>query len=253
MNSNAIKNMTFWSAFPSYVECHRHYVPHAHAWHELVLIQQGQYRSHVGGKHFIAGPGDILFYTSGTVHEEWVEGDRPVLTWVCLFEGEGFSHDEPIFRHDVEGRLQETIAKLNSFWMEDYVNGGNPNRYTPVLHSLLEQLDQLPAKDSNAMVAKVRTFVRNHMTEPFSVANLADVAALSVSHFVRQYRDITGRTPMEDVRYIRVQEASRLIVNTHLPLHEIAPMVGISDAYHLSKLLKSLLGVTVKDLRNLHS
>ena len=133
--------------------------------------------------------------------------------------------------------------------MEDYANGGNPNRYTPVMQSLLEQLDRLPAKDSNAMVAKVRTFVRNHMTEPLSVASLADVAGLSISHFARQYRDITGRTPMEDVRFIRVQEASRLIVRTHLPLHEIAPRVGISDAYHLSKLLKQLLGVGVKDLR----
>jgi len=72
---------------------------------------------------------------------------------------------------------------------------------------------------------------------------------LTKNHFIRQYRILAGRTPMEDVRFLRVEKASELIVATPLPLHEIAPLVGIPNVYHLSKLLKSLLGVGVRELR----
>ena len=69
------------------------------------------------------------------------------------------------------------------------------------------------------------------------------VSGLSKYHFVRQYHSITGHTPMEDARFLRVAQAHHLLMNTALPLHEIGPLVGIRDEFHLSRLLKTVYGV----------
>lgn len=242
--------MIFRLAFPNYLGVGMHYKPHAHAHHEIVLVQQGLFRVRARGKERLAGRGDVMLYTTGTVHEERVEGDAPAITWGCEFEGEGFRHNEPVFRHDVHGHIQELLVKLNNMWMHDSIHGGMHLKYPPVLQALLDELNRLPTWDSHTMVDEVRAFVRSRIAEPLTVDDLASVVGLTKNHFIRQYRILAGRTPMEDVRFLRVETASELIVSTPLPLHEIAPLVGIPNVYHLSKLLKSLLGVGVRDLRH---
>lgn len=54
---------------------------------------------------------------------------------------------------------------------------------------------------------------------------------------------------MEDVRRLRVEEARELIITTNLLLKEIAPLVGLSDEYQLSRLLRRYLGVSTRKLR----
>lgn len=241
--------LELYTAYPCYFEPPTHWPTHAHAHHELVLVQRGQYLARVAGKERFNGPGDILLYTAGTVHEEWVVDEAPVMTWSCTFWGDCFGPNEPVFRHDVHGRIQELLGKLFRFYLQNEYNNGLSHHFPPILREMVDELGRLPAWDSHTMVDRVRSFVRSRLTEDLTVKILAEAAGLSRAYFARQYQTLTGRTPMEDVRYLRVEEASRLIVSTNLGLHEVAPMVGISDAYHLSKLLKSLLGVGVRELR----
>lgn len=238
-------------AYPNLLRPKTHFPTHAHSEHELVVIQQGRYRVRACGREHLAEHGDILFYPAGTVHEEWVEGEAPVLTWVCWFESDDFGPQDAVFRKDIHGHVMECIADLHDLFHRNEQYGGIHTLFPRALETLIAELKATPSLDSNVMVDTVRAHIRSHLTEEFSVKGLADVAGLSRTHFARQYRALTGRSPMEDVRFIRIQEASRLIATTHLPLHEIAPIVGICDAYHLSKLLKAMLGVTVRDLRHI--
>jgi len=48
---------------------------------------------------------------------------------------------------------------------------------------------------------------------------------------------------------MRVAQAHHLLMNTALPLHEIGPLVGIRDEFHLSRLLKTVYGVGPRELR----
>lgn len=239
----------FRCAFPNFLPPHTHFPTHAHYEHELVVIQQGRYRTCVGGKEYIAVHGDILFYPAGTVHEEWVEDDEPVLTWVCAFESSELGPEQAVYRRDTNGRVQAAVSRLHDLWYRNEDRGGAYIHFVPALRDLIDELKLAPSQDSNVMVDTVRAYIRSHLADTFTVKGLADVAGLSRTHFARQYRALTGRPPMEDVRFIRIEEASRLIATTQLPLHEIAPRVGIANAYHLSRLLKVQLGVGVKDLR----
>ncbi len=56
--------------------------------------------------------------------------------------------------------------------------------------------------------------------------------------FIRRYRRATGRTPMQDLRRIRLNQARTLILATGLPLKAIAAEVGLGDAFQMSRLFR---------------
>lgn len=234
-----------------YIPAHHHYPPHTHEHHELVVIQQGRFRVRLSSNEHMANPGDILLYPTGTMHEEWAEDGESVLTWVCAFRWDGFTSDDVLFCHDILGHVQELVAKLAwEFRMIVYApEGDRPDNRLALLQAIIEELKRLAAHGNQRMVDQVRAFVHANITKSLALEDLAAVSGLSISYFGKQYRTVTGRTPMEDARLLRIEEARRLIMTTSMPLHEIAPKVGLVDEHHLSRLLKNLLGVTTRELR----
>lgn len=239
-------------AYPVYHDLNIHYGLHAHEYNEVVLVQGGRYRSRVGGEEHIAVPGDVLFYVARTAHEEWGEGNDQCLTLACAFYWDGFAPDEPVFRRDTQGHIQKLLSELLCFYLFDELNKVIKRcdlETPPILHALIAELERLKPSGPHAMVDKVRAYVRSHMTDPISVEDLADYVGFSSAHFSKSYRATTGNTPWHDVQLMRAEEARRLIINTSLPLREIAPRVGIASEYHLSRLLRSLLNTGVRELR----
>lgn len=243
----------FLFAYPVYVSVNYHFGLHAHDHNELVIVQHGRFRSRVGNEEHLAFRGDILLYTARTPHEEWAEDGKPVLSWACAFKYDGFTGNEPVFCWDAHGRVQELMAYLTELHYNDELRREH-HRHTDeapaVLLEVIKELHLLTAYESHGMVDQVRSFIRSRMDQDIAVEDLADVAGVSSSHFIRQYRALTGRTPMDDVRHMRVEEARRLITTTDLTLSQIAPRVGMANEYHLSRLLRQHLGQGVRELRH---
>jgi transcriptional regulator GlxA family with amidase domain len=60
---------------------------------------------------------------------------------------------------------------------------------------------------------------------------------------------LTGLTPMEDLRQLRLEAARDLLLTTDLPLKAIAPRTGLGDEYHLSRLFRRAFGIAPGALR----
>ncbi len=232
-----------WSVF---TPADFHYEPHTHPYYELVLMQRGRLRSRAGGREYILCPGDIIVYKADTLHEEWVENGKPAFTWACGFYGKGLIEDSVLFCQDTRHRIQELVAWLA---YERHAHGPAAESGHAFVRMILTELKRLTTPGQDIIIEHVRDFIRNNLANPFTLQDLAAVAGVSRSYLARQYRACTGKTPMEDARLMRLEEARRLLTTSKLPLHEIAPLVGIANEFHLSRLLKSVLGIGVRDLR----
>jgi len=237
-------------ASTNYIDEGHHYTPHAHEFHELVFMQMGRMLSHVAGQEYNVCTGDFILYPAGTVHEEWVDGNTPALTWMCAFDWDELERDHVIFSRDARGVIQEKIARIVREYLNPHESKINGEFDPASLQALLTEVRRLTAPEPQVMVDQVRTFMRENMKESFTLDELAAIAGRSKYHFVRHYRKITGRTPMEDARVLRAEMARHLILTTSLPLDEIAAQVGVDSDLHLSRLLKAILGVSVRDLRH---
>ncbi len=247
------RGLRFRDAFLVHNDAGSHYTPHSHVFNEIVLVQSGRYRARLGNDEYIALPGDILLYTARTPHEEWVESKDTVMTWTCWFYGDVFEPDEPIFRHDNTGKIQTFLAELCSLYTYRLFTGHETAREQEcrdILVALVDELNRTKQSGSADVIEKSRAYIRSRLAEPLTVPELARHAGLSRCYFSHLYRTLTGLTPSDDIKRLRVEEAKRLIETTTLPLREIAPKVGIANEYYLSRLLKSLLKTGVRQLRH---
>ena len=96
---------------------------------------------------------------------------------------------------------------------------------------------------------RVREYVEVHLGESIDLSMLAGVAGLSVHHFARQFKQSAGVTPHVYLTQKRVERAQEMLVQTDLPLAEIAFAVGFFDQGHLARHFRQRLGTTPREFR----
>ncbi len=223
-----------------------HLGPQTHPHSELVVLHRGREDVLIEGERFTAGVGDVILYAAGKPHEEWAV-EEPLESIFMGFEWDEIPADMPALFQDVRGRIQSLAA-----WMLD--ERRNASRFSEeanqnMLHSILLECFRLWKCEEGGIVSQVQAFVSRHLDQPITLEMLADQVGISRCHFVRRYRDLTGQTPMTDVRLQRLRRARDLILTTALPLKSIAPKVGLVDVYHMTRLFRRYWDITPGSLR----
>ena len=94
--------------------------------------------------------------------------------------------------------------------------------------------------------------INKHLSDSsFSVEMLAEELAISRSVLQRKIQSLTGETPGELIRRIRLNKAAELIKHRFGNLSEIALEVGYNNPAHFSEAFKKQFGITPSQyLRN---
>jgi AraC family transcriptional regulator len=93
-------------------------------------------------------------------------------------------------------------------------------------------------------VKRAMDYVGDNLTSELSLDEIARAAHLSPRHFSRLFRSSTGLSPHQYVIRERVEKAKGLLLNTDLPVGEVALSCGFSHQGHLSRHFVRLTGVT---------
>ncbi|OGV67324.1 MAG: hypothetical protein A3K19_01970 [Lentisphaerae bacterium RIFOXYB12_FULL_65_16] len=220
---------------------------HGHTYHELIVFYQGMSHVDLGPDHYDTAPGDVLFYPAGIPHREHRDPELGVEHYFIGFEWPDVPGDVPHRSFDSQGRIRQ----LTLWLYEEQVNRGF--HVTPLKNALFEALmlewQQLGTTAQHPLVTVVRTFMRRHLADDLRLDDLARHASMSKYHFVRSYARLTGRTPMEDLRHLRLNHAHNLIVSTREPLKAIAAQCGFADGRQMARLFRKQIGYPPKALR----
>jgi AraC family transcriptional regulator len=104
-------------------------------------------------------------------------------------------------------------------------------------------LDRAPWLD------RVRERLHDECARPLRLDALAAEAGVHPGHLTRGFRQAFGCTPGAYQRLCRVQRATGLLRRTRAPLAEIADQCGFSDQSHLTRAVRTHLGLTPARLR----
>lgn len=220
---------------------------HFHPFNEIVVIVRGTQKVAIRNQVVSATVGEMLFFPSGVDHEEWIEDDVPFESMYLAFQWKGYKKNYPVHTQDCKGRMYELLSWLLAEQF-GYFDGAVEYRQT-FLRAAIAEYVRLASHTEHELVEDVRAYIHAHLSESFTIEDLAASAAMSKYHFIRLYKTLTGMTPMEDVRRIRIETARHLVLLSDMPLKAIAPRVGYADEYHLSRLLKQHLGIGARELR----
>ncbi|MGR6430460.1 GlxA family transcriptional regulator [Rhizobium sp. PAMB 3174] len=87
----------------------------------------------------------------------------------------------------------------------------------------------------NAKVLSIIELMENHLAEPVSLLDIADSAGLSRRQIERLFRQEMGRSPARYYLEIRLDRARHLLVQSNMPIVEVAVACGFVSASHFSK------------------
>lgn len=222
-----------------------HMAPHFHSFHEIIAVTQGRLLLKSGDQTMTAGPGDILFYRSGLVHGETSDPKAPVRIVFIAFDTGDTLPWLPLCVHDAHGRVRQLVAWL----VDDERDRPPPEMRRPLFDALMGELRRLCAVPHDPWVGDILAFMRKKLASPLTLDDLARHGKMSKFAFVRKFKRLCGRTPMEELRFCRLDQARTLLLTTSLPVKAIAPAVGIGDEYQLSKLFRTHFNLSPRDLR----
>jgi AraC family transcriptional regulator len=87
-------------------------------------------------------------------------------------------------------------------------------------------------------------YIEANLASKMEIDDLANVVALSRSHFSRAFKHSVGLSPMEYVVVRRVERAKTIIRETKEPLAEVALACGFADQAHLNRRFRDVVGVS---------
>lgn len=109
------------------------------------------------------------------------------------------------------------------------------------------------AKHADECFMKAISKIHECYNERLTVAELAKIANLSRSAFVRRFTELCKLPPSEYLTKRRLEAAEYMLLNTALGISEIAFESGFYDASHLNKAFVMKKGVSPSAFRRLHS
>lgn len=92
-------------------------------------------------------------------------------------------------------------------------------------------------------------FIRENFHNELSIEQLAEVAHLSISALERRFKKYLAKTAKQFIRQIRLDNARRLLVETKLPIAQVAYQSGFSDHSYFSRHFKLMFGQLPLQLR----
>jgi AraC family transcriptional regulator len=99
---------------------------------------------------------------------------------------------------------------------------------------------------------KVHAYIESHIAGPVLVADLCALVQLSEAHFARAFRRTFGKSPHAFVIMLRVDLAAQYMLQTEVPLSDIALRCGFADQPHLCRHFRQTTGYTPAAWRRAH-
>ena len=94
-----------------------------------------------------------------------------------------------------------------------------------------------------------RRYFNEHYNEDISIEEYAQSRGMSVSWFLRNFKQMTMKSPMQYILAIRINNAVSLLETTDYNVTEISTLVGYDNPLYFSRIFKKQKGVSPSDYR----
>jgi len=122
--------------------------------------------------------------------------------------------------------------------------------FTTACATLCDMLNERKPASSAALIEQITEYILRHYSEAdFSVQKIADHFSLSLSYLSRYFKEQTGRTVMDYLNEIRIDQAKLLLRTNDRSVKEIVQQVGYYDVSSFIRKFKQSVGVTPGEYR----
>ena len=98
------------------------------------------------------------------------------------------------------------------------------------------------ASNTRQQVVKAVSHIKHHFAESIRMDKLAEEANMSPTTFRQHFREITGMSPVQFQKLLRLQEARQLMLNQNVSAGSACSLVGYESASQFNREYRRLFG-----------
>lgn len=153
---------------------------------------------------------------------------------------------------------RQTLGRLLDIIMEQ--NRAQALFATGALQELVVRLLQTQARclllDDSQLhpthrLSHVAEYIKQHLSEPLTIAQLASQACMSKPNFFRCFKNEFGLTALEYIQQERIKTAKALLLDPRNTLTDVCFRTGFQDMSHFIRIVKKITGHTPGELKRL--
>lgn len=117
------------------------------------------------------------------------------------------------------------------------------------VHGVRVRGSTLGQSQGDLEILRARSIIRERAREGITVDMLVSEINVSRSTFEKRFIALTGQSPAQEIRRVRLDWARELLLTTDLPMAQLAPLVGFMDRRAFVVFFKREAGVTPTEFR----
>ena len=244
-------------------------LPHWHNHFEMVLPDNGTCTVYVNGSSFFVSKTQLIIIPPGSLHSIFPQGPCDYCAIVAgesLFEGlRTDPHISNVFSPFMSIGLYppivlsaQDITYTKCFGLVCELcreniqkNGGYQARIKSLLVMLFSFIydnlaenffEKIKISDSTRLIKSSLDYIKLHYNERITVNDISEYCHLSIQHFSRLFKSLTGKTFVEYLTLFRLEQARKILIGTDIPIIQIPELVGFCNGNYFSRLYKKYYG-----------
>jgi YesN/AraC family two-component response regulator len=222
---------------------------HSHPGWEIVCYLCCSGKIFIANKEYSFQHGSIIFIPPNLLHYEVAENE---MTIGCLGVKTLFNMENKVY-HFMDNSNSDFF---NIFKQLDTVYKLKPVNFERIQDGLLNIMEQYAlswnsSKHKNTLVDELEyRLIEVISKKDVRLENLLDNIPVCGSYLRKLFKAETGKSPMEYLMDLRMENAKQLMSNTSLTIKNVASLVGFSDPYYFSRAFKKVTGKYPSQWRN---
>lgn len=230
---------------------------------QLLYIASGKAHFHFDGKEQIVTAGHMVLYRPKEPQKyEYYGNDQTEVYWVHFTGGNvtnilrsyGLTDDKHVFYCssglDYQNLFRTMINELQ-MCRENYAE--MLEMYLRQIFIMMHRYFLTSLKTSNPHVVeeidKATLYFNEHYNENISIDEYAQNNHVSVSWFIRNFKQCTGSTPLQYILSKRIYNAEILLQDSSYNLTEISEIIGYDNPLYFSRIFKKVKGISPSEYR----
>ncbi|MGI5893043.1 MAG: AraC family transcriptional regulator [Candidatus Merdivicinus sp.] len=223
---------------------------------EILYFVEGEAEVTADNHREICRTGDIAFFNSGRLHS--VYSRTPIIRYYCLIAERDFLERQglpvatlPVAVRISDPMLSEVFEQIVREMLDRerfYKTAAKAYILTLIAqicrHCLDRGENRTPALDKRIEMVKIATrYMQEHFAEELSIETISAAAGFSKYYFCRGFKEITGRTVVDYLNFLRCTHAKRLLSTGRCNVSEAAERSGFRNFSYFSKIYRKYMGI----------
>ena len=226
--------------------------------YELVYVLRGQGDICLGSRQFTVRTGDLVCFCPGVLHSLSV-ARQPCMEFYgvhfTLTSGVDRLPLPEVAKIEPPGRLEPLFKSLFEIYKQKtYLYQWRQNLLLEqILCEILSALHGENAPAELIRIKKVLEHIHEDPARPFTLEDLTARSGVKKTLFLQSFRRMTGTTPKQYILGLRLEYARDLLLETDVPVAQVAERCGFSDSFYFSRCFKNHFSTSPRQYRKEHA